>query len=96
MVPHSWVMKSLELVGAAQNIVNLLKETMKNWKTNLICNNTYLGTVKINRGFFQGDSLSLLLFVVSLLPLTLVLRKMEQGYSFGKEKSNLNRLLFMI
>ena len=30
MVPHSWMIRSLELVGAAKNTVNLLKETMKN------------------------------------------------------------------
>ena len=46
MVPHSWMIKSLELVGAAKNSVNLLKETMKNWKTNLICSNKDLGEVK--------------------------------------------------
>ena len=95
MVPHSWMIRSLELVGAAKNTVNLLKETMKNWKTNLICSNTELRAMKINRGIFQGDSLSPLLFVVSLRSLTLVLRKMKQGYSFGKGKSNLNHILFM-
>ena len=89
------MIKSLETVGAAKNIVNLLKETMKNWKTNLICSNTELRAMKINRGIFQGDSLSPLLFVVSLRSLTLVLRKMKQGYSFGKGKSKLNYLLFM-
>ena len=36
-----------------------------------------------------------LLFVVSLQPLILVLRKMKQGYSFGKGKIKLNHLLFM-
>ena len=40
-------------MGAAENIVNLLKETMENWKTNLICNNTDLATVKINRNICQ-------------------------------------------
>ena len=34
MEPHPSMIKSLELVGAAKNIVNLLKESMKNWKTN--------------------------------------------------------------
>ena len=56
---------------------------MKSWKTNLIGSNTDLGAVKINRGIFQGGSLS-------PLPLTLILRKMKQGYSFGKGKSKLN------
>ena len=89
------MIKSIELVGAAKNIVNLLKETMKNWKTNIICSNIDPRAVKTNRGIFQGDSLSSLLFVVSLLPLTLVLRKMKQRYSFGKGKKKLNHLLFI-
>ena len=63
--------------------------------SDLICSNTILGALKINRGIFQGDSLSPLLFVVSLLPLTLVLRKVKQGYRFGKGKSKLNHVLFM-
>ena len=36
-----------------------------------------------------------MLFVISLIPLTLVLRRMKQGYSFQKGKSKLNHLLFM-
>ena len=40
-------------MGAAENIVNLLKKTMENWKINSICNNTDLGTVKINRNICQ-------------------------------------------
>ena len=95
MVPHSWMIKLLELVGTAKNIVNLLKETMKNWKTNLICSNANLGALRVNCGIFQSDSLSPLLFLVSLLLFTLVLCQVKQGYSFDKGKSNLNYLLFM-
>ena len=73
------------------NIVNLLKETMKNWKKDLICSSTDLGSVEINCGIFQSDSLSPLLFVVSLLPLRPVLHKMKQGYSFDKGKIKLNQ-----
>ena len=46
MVTESWIIKSLELIGAAINIVNPLKETMENSKTNLICSTTDLGTVE--------------------------------------------------
>ena len=72
MVRLSWMIKSLELVEVAKNIVNLMKETIKNWKANLICSNKDLEAVETNRGIFQDDSLSPLLFLVFLLPLTLV------------------------
>ena len=40
------MIKSVELAGAAKNSANLLKETMENWKTILICSNADLGAVK--------------------------------------------------
>ena len=51
--------------------------------------------MNINRGIFHGDALSTLLFVISLIPLTLVLRRMKKRSSFQKGKSKLNHLLFM-
>lgn len=45
-----------------------------------------LGGVNIRRATFQSDSLSPLLFVVALIPIMFVLRKMYQRYLFGKEK----------
>ena len=73
MVPHSWVLKCLEMVGAAKNIVSIISSNMLNWKTVLTSGGTVLGQVDIKRGIFQGDSLSPLLFIVIMLPLTLVL-----------------------
>ena len=49
----------------------------------------------IRLGIFQGDFLSPLLFVVALIPVTIILRTLKQGYSFGKGKERLNHLLFM-
>ena len=51
--------------------------------------------MNINRGIFHGDALSPLLFVISLIPVTLVLRRMKKRSSFQKGKSKLNHLLFM-
>ena len=53
---------------------------MSLWCTELTLNNMSLGLVNINRGIFQGDSLSPLLFTVILFPLTIVLRNTKMGY----------------
>ena len=80
MVPHPWILECLKLFGAAENIRSLLENSMKSWRTELTSNGQTLGTVSIKRGIFQGDSLSPLLFVVTMIPLTLILRKCEAGY----------------
>ena len=73
MVPHSWILKCLEMVRGAKNLITVISNSMANWKTVLTFGGTDLGQVDIRRGIFQGDSLSPLLFVLIMLPLTLVL-----------------------
>ncbi|XP_037776982.1 uncharacterized protein LOC119573954 [Penaeus monodon] len=95
MVPHSWILKCLEMVDGAKNMITVISNSMVNWKTVLTFEGTNLGQVDIRRGIFHGDSLSPLLFVLIMLPLTLVLRKMRAGYRFAKEMKPVNHLLFM-
>ena len=54
-----------------------------------------LGEVEIKRGIFQGDSLSPLVFVLALIPLVLVLRKVKTAYEFSESKEKINHYLFM-
>ena len=84
-------LECLGLVGIAQNIKNLLANSMNGWRTELTSNGQSLGSVDIKRGIFQGDSLSPLLFVITMIPLTLILRKCEVGYSYG---NNIKRRCF--
>ena len=51
--------------------------------------------VNIKRGIFQGDSLSLLIFVLALTLLNLILRKAKAAYQFSGSKEKINHLLFM-
>ena len=95
MVPHSWFLKILELVGNARDITELLKRSMQSSRMVMFSGKNKLRKVNIRRGIFQGDSLSPLLFVVALIPVTIILRTLKQGYSFGKGKERLNHLLFM-
>ena len=49
----------------------------------------------MRREIFQGDSLSPLLFVLALIPLIMVLRKVTAGYELAGGKGVVNHLLFM-
>ena len=57
MIPHSWVLKSLQLVGAADNIMDVLEKSMEKWKVQLNAGDEVLGDINIKRGLFLGDSL---------------------------------------
>ena len=50
----------MESFGIADNKRNFLEQSMEQWK--------------LSRGIFQGDSLSPLYFVLSKVPLSLILR----------------------
>ena len=57
--------------------------------------NSELGEVDIKRRIFQGDSLSPLVFILALIPLSLILRKARATYEFSESKDKINHLLFM-
>ena len=95
LVPHSWILECLENLGVNEEIRRIVKESMKSWKVELTYGNDVLGEVKIERGIFQGDSLSPLLFVIILIPLTHILRKASPGYEFASSKEKINHLLYM-
>lgn len=95
MIPHSWIKHILKEMKIAKNIRRLIEQSMENWNTRLETQggNT-LGSINIRRGIFQGDSLSPLLFVIALIPLTIMLRKVKSGYLM-RNKSKVNHLLYM-
>ena len=94
-IPHSWILECMRLTGVSENIMQMVENSMQNWKTMLTSAGKELAEVRIRRGIFQGESLSPLLFVICLIPMSLVLRKVKAGYSFGNDKPKVNHLLFM-
>ena len=95
MVPYLWIKECLDLFGVAENIKTLLVNSMEKWRVMLCAGNSELGEVDIKRGIFQGDSLSPLVFVLALIPLSLILRKAKAAYEFSGSKVKINHLLFM-
>ena len=95
MVPHSWIEECLDMFGCSANVGRFISLSMKSWKCQLVASGEVLGDVRIKRGIFQGDSLSPLLFVICMIPLTMVLRGMKAGYEMKDGGGKVNHLLFM-
>ena len=51
--------------------------------------------MKIKRGILQGDSLSSLLFLLVMIPLTMVLRQTKASYKVKKGGKKIDHLLFI-
>ena len=94
MVPHRWLTEAMKMVGIADNIVNLFGNSKETRRTELIACNESLREVNIRRGVFQGDSFSPLLFVVVLIPLSIILNETDLRYVASRNQK-VNHLLFM-
>ena len=85
----------MELFGISDNDRNILKKSMQQWMLALTSNGESLGDVDVKGGVFQGDSLLPLLFVLSMVPLSLILRKVNTNYEWRNKEYKLNHFLFM-
>jgi len=52
MVPHSWILETMQLTGMAGNVIRLIRKSMKSWKTQLEYLGEKIGGIDINRGIF--------------------------------------------
>ena len=96
-VPHSWILKTLELFKISPILINFIKSSMTKWNTDLLLNHKNgiisIDSLKINCGIFQGDSLSPLLFCLALFPLSKLLNDTQYGYNIFESK--INHLFYM-
>jgi hypothetical protein len=98
-MPHSWLIKSLELIGINNKVILFTKKVMTYWKTCMCLHaeNKVIETedIKIQCGIFHGDSLSPLLFCICLIPLTEQLNRLNIGYEQHTTKTKISHLLYM-
>jgi hypothetical protein len=91
-VPHSWIIKSLELIGINNKVIAFTKEVITYWKTLMRphAENRLIETedIKIQCGIFQGDSLSPPLFCICLIALTEQLNRLNTGYEEHTRRQN--------
>jgi len=92
-VPHSWIHKSLDLIGINNKVLTLTKNNMSYWRTHmrLHTENKLIETddIKIKCGIFQGYSLSPLLFCTEQL------NRLNTGYEEHKTKTKISQLLYV-
>ena len=81
-------------IARGGEIVNNWK-TMKNWRVELTAGGKSLAETKIQRGIFLGDALSLLLFIIAMMPLNHILRKCTAGYKLNGSQEKINYQMYM-
>ena len=68
---------------------------MKTWRVELTAGGRRLSEAKIQRGIFQGDALSRLLFIIAMMPLNHILLKCTDGYKLSRSQETVNHLMYM-
>ena len=68
---------------------------MKNWRVELTAGGKSLPETKIQRGIFQGDVLSPLLFKTAMMPLNHMPRKCTAGYKLCRSQEKINHLMYI-
>src|SRR5277367_4026293 len=103
-VYKKWQVAALQLIKTPKWIVRYIEQAGSKWKTSInlqVNRKTHKSSeVPIEKGIFQGDTLSPLLFVVSIIPVSLLINRMNLGYMFGAPKQRkldkiITHLLFM-
>ena len=76
----------------SHEVIKSIDKTMKSWRVELTAGGKSLTETKIQRGIFQGDALSPLLFKIAMMPLNDILRKFTAGYKLCRPQEKINHL----
>ena len=85
MVSYAWILLGLKVFKVADNIRYVIEKTMKNLKVELT-------EVSFKEKYIS--SLSPILLIITLIPLSVLLRDMKAEYMLGKFSGKINHLLF--
>ena len=103
-VYKKWQVAALQLIKTPKWIVRYVEQAGSKWRTSInlqVNRKTHTSSeVPIEKGIFQGDTLIPLLFVVSIITVSLLINRMNLGYMFGAPKQRkldkmITHLLFM-
>ena len=98
-VSHEWIIKVLQMYEAHPNMRSLIEKIINSWTITLEIvtaqGKERIGPIKVNRGIMQGDDFSVLLYAISVDPISWAIRTSE-GYRLTHEKNDkVTHLLFV-
>ena len=94
-VLQSCIIHCLKMFKTSDEVINFIEKTMKIWRVELTAGEKSLVEAKIQRGIFQRDAVSPLLFLISMMPFNHILRKFTGGHKFNKSQEKINHLMYM-
>ena len=90
-ITHEWLLRSLKLAKVPPQLLSAIENLTKHWAAIASLHGTnesvITDIIKYLNGIFQGDTLSVLLFVLCLNPLSFLLQNLE-GYSYGTSRNH--------
>ena len=95
MVPQSWIINHFKMYKISHEVINFIDKTMNTWRVGLTAGVKSLAEAKIQRGIFQGDALSPLLFIIAMMPLNHILRKCTARYKLSRSQEKIDHLMYM-
>ena len=88
-------MHCLKIYKISHEFRNFIEKNIQTWRVELIASGRSLTETKIQRGIFQGDALSSLLFMIAMMPLNHILRKCTAGYKLIRSQEKIIHLMYM-
>ena len=95
MVPQSWILHCLKMYKIPNEVIQFIENTIETRRVELTSGGKSLSEVKILRGIFEGDALSPLLFVITMMLLNHILKKGTAGYKLSKSQEKNTHLMYM-
>ena len=95
MVPQSWILHCLKMYKISHEVINFIEKTTQTRRVELTAGGRSLAETKIQRGIFQGDALSTLLFIIAMMTLNHILRKCAVECKLSRSQEKINHLMYM-
>ena len=100
-VPHGWITEAMKLAKIPEKIIEAINQLISKWQTELsiptVNGKVRIGEILCRKGVLQGDYLSVILFILSLNPLSFLPNRTD-GFKLSKDtvhEKNITHLLFV-